>query len=48
MPFVVSDFASNELRTGRLAVVREVEKMDHARLLLQDRLPAEVDYALQA
>ena len=48
MPFVVSDFASYEFGARRLAVVREVEKMDHARLFLEDRLPAEVDNALEA
>lgn len=48
MPFVVSDFASYEFGARRLAVVREVEQVNHPRLLLQDRLPAEVDDTLEA
>lgn len=47
MEFVVSDLGE-ELRSGRLAIVREVEEMDHVRFLFQDCLPAEIDNALQA
>ena len=48
MPFVVSDFASYQLGARRLAVVREVEEVDHTRLLAEDRRPTEVDNALQS
>lgn len=47
MRLVVGDFAADELRAGRLAVVGEVEQVDHSRLLLLHGLPAKVDDALQ-
>ena len=47
MPLVVRDLAFNKLLAGRLAIVREVEEVDHARLLLEDCRPARVDDALE-
>ena len=46
MELVVRDLCQ-ELGAGCLTVIRKVKQMNHARLLLQDGLPAEINNALE-